>query len=134
MQWIGFLPGQSFSVTLVPLTFTHPLPIPVRGRHSWGISYPLRLTTFPSRCRSTHHLRLHFLQFYRASTFDMKRIVSMLRFPQTRGPIFILTSVIPTIRSYGEIKRFIRDNIYYIDLENRALPLTVPNQRYGTSS
>lgn len=34
-----------------------------------------------------------------------------------------------TIRSYGELPRFIRDNKYYIDLENRALFLTVTNQR-----
>lgn len=37
---------------------------------------------------------------------------------------------LPTIRSYGEISRFVRDNKYYIDLENRALFLTVTNQRY----
>lgn len=36
---------------------------------------------------------------------------------------------LPTIRSYGEMPRFIRDNKYYIDLENRALLLTVTNQR-----
>jgi hypothetical protein len=35
-----------------------------------------------------------------------------------------------TIRSYGEISRLVRDNKYYIDLENRALFLTVTNQRY----
>lgn len=36
---------------------------------------------------------------------------------------------LPTIRSYGEIPRFIETNKYYIDLENRALFLTVTNQR-----
>ncbi|KAJ7824123.1 P-loop containing nucleoside triphosphate hydrolase protein [Mycena leptocephala] len=39
-------------------------------------------------------------------------------------------SCLPTIRSYGEIERFMGDNIYYIDLENRALFLTVTNQRW----
>lgn len=29
-----------------------------------------------------------------------------------------------TIRSYGEMPRFLRDNKYYVDLENRALLLT----------
>ncbi|KAF5390738.1 hypothetical protein D9757_004569 [Collybiopsis confluens] len=37
---------------------------------------------------------------------------------------------LPTIRSYGEIPQFVRDNKFYIDLENRALFLTVTNQRY----
>lgn len=39
-------------------------------------------------------------------------------------------SGLPTIRSYGEISRFVRDNEYYIDLEDRAAFLTVTNQRY----
>jgi hypothetical protein len=37
---------------------------------------------------------------------------------------------LPTIRSYGEIPQFIQDNKFYIDLENRALFLTVTNQRW----
>lgn len=37
---------------------------------------------------------------------------------------------LPTIRSYGEIARFVTDNTSYIDLENRALMITVTNQRY----
>ncbi|KAF5358894.1 hypothetical protein D9757_011261 [Collybiopsis confluens] len=36
---------------------------------------------------------------------------------------------LPTIRSYGEIPQFVRDNKFYIDMENRALFLTVTNQR-----
>ena len=40
---------------------------------------------------------------------------------------------LPTIRSYGEIPRFVKENRYYIDLENRALFLTVTNQRYRTA-
>ena len=36
---------------------------------------------------------------------------------------------LPTIRSYGEVDRFLRDNQYYVDLEDRALFLTITNQR-----
>ncbi|KAJ7301005.1 hypothetical protein DFH08DRAFT_1090358 [Mycena albidolilacea] len=39
-------------------------------------------------------------------------------------------SIIGFIACYGEISRFVRDNKYYIDLENRALFLTVTNQRW----
>ena len=39
---------------------------------------------------------------------------------------------LPTIRSYGEMKRFIDSNRYYVDLENRALYLVVTNQRQVT--
>ena len=38
-------------------------------------------------------------------------------------------SGLATIRSYGEVNRFVRDNEYYIDLEDRAAYLTVTNQR-----
>lgn len=36
---------------------------------------------------------------------------------------------LPTLRTYGEIPRFLKENAYYIDLENRALILTMTNQR-----
>jgi len=36
---------------------------------------------------------------------------------------------VSTIRSYGEMARFLREEDKYIDLENRALFLTVTNQR-----
>ncbi len=36
---------------------------------------------------------------------------------------------LPTLRTYGEIPRFLRENAYYIDLENRALVLNITNQR-----
>ncbi|KAJ7852235.1 ABC protein [Mycena leptocephala] len=75
----------------------------------------------------------YFLQFYRASALEMKRLDSMLRSILYAHLSESLTGL-PTIRSYGEIERFMGDNIYYIDLENRALFLTVTNQRYGTSS
>ena len=38
-------------------------------------------------------------------------------------------SGLSTIRSYGEVNRFLRDNEYYIDLEDRAAFVTVTNQR-----
>jgi ATP-binding cassette subfamily C (CFTR/MRP) protein 1 len=37
---------------------------------------------------------------------------------------------LPTIRSYGAVQRFINENTYYIDLEDRALFLSVTNQRW----
>lgn len=37
---------------------------------------------------------------------------------------------LPTIRSYGGIDRFVQENAYYVDLENRALFLSVTNQRW----
>lgn len=40
-------------------------------------------------------------------------------------------SGLPTIRSYGETARFLRDNEYFVDLEDRAAILTVTNQRYA---
>ena len=40
-------------------------------------------------------------------------------------------SGLPTIRSYGEMDRFVKDNKYYTDLEDRASILTTTNQRYA---
>jgi ATP-binding cassette subfamily C (CFTR/MRP) protein 1 len=37
---------------------------------------------------------------------------------------------LPTIRSYSGVARFLAENTYYIDLENRALFLSVTNQRW----
>ncbi|KAJ6571086.1 ABC protein [Mycena capillaripes] len=71
----------------------------------------------------------YFLQFYRASALEMKRLDSMLRSILYAHLSESLTGL-PTIRSYGEISRFVQDNKYYIDLENRALFLTVTNQRW----
>ena len=39
-------------------------------------------------------------------------------------------SGLPTIRSYGEINRFLADNEFYIDLEDRASFLVSTNQRW----
>ncbi|KAK7017781.1 ABC protein [Favolaschia claudopus] len=71
----------------------------------------------------------YFLQFYRASALEMKRLDAMLRSVLYAHMSESLTGL-PTIRSYGEINRFIRDNKYYIDLQNRAMFLTVTNQRW----
>ncbi|KAI0683200.1 P-loop containing nucleoside triphosphate hydrolase protein, partial [Cerioporus squamosus] len=57
----------------------------------------------------------YFAGFYRASARELKRLV----------PVGL-----PTIRSYGEISRFLRDNEYYVDLEDRAAYLTITNQRW----
>ncbi|KAJ7777514.1 ABC protein [Mycena maculata] len=71
----------------------------------------------------------YFAAFYRASAREMKRLDSMLRSVLYAHLSESLTGL-PTIRSYGEIPRFIESNKYYIDLENRALLLTVTNQRW----
>ncbi|KAG6918643.1 hypothetical protein DXG01_012762 [Tephrocybe rancida] len=71
----------------------------------------------------------YFAAFYRASAREVKRLDSMLRSVLYAHFSESLTGL-PTIRSYGELGRFIKDNTYYIDLENRALLLTVTNQRW----
>ncbi|KAJ7165411.1 P-loop containing nucleoside triphosphate hydrolase protein [Mycena filopes] len=71
----------------------------------------------------------YFAQFYRASALEMKRLDALLRSILYAHLSESLTGL-PTIRCYGEIDRFVLDNKYYIDLENRALFLTVTNQRW----
>ncbi|KAJ7454700.1 ABC protein [Mycena latifolia] len=71
----------------------------------------------------------YFAAFYRASAREMKRLDAMLRSVLYAHFAESLTGL-PTIRSYGEIPRFIESNKYYIDLQNRALFLTVTNQRW----
>ncbi|KAJ7866783.1 ABC protein [Mycena olivaceomarginata] len=71
----------------------------------------------------------YFLQFYRATALETKRLDAMLRSVLYAHLSESLTGL-PTIRSYGKISRFIRDNNYYIDLQNRALFLTVTYQRW----
>lgn len=87
----------------------------------------------------------YFAMFYQASARELKRIDSLLRSIHYAHFSESLTGL-PTIvsfdassnllqliniskRSYGAIDRFISDNKYYLDLENRALYLTVTNQR-----
>ncbi|KAK0469882.1 ABC protein [Desarmillaria tabescens] len=71
----------------------------------------------------------YFASFYRASAREMKRLDAMLRSVLYAHFSESLTGL-PTIRAYREIPRFVNDNRFYIDLENRALILTVTNQRW----
>ncbi|TDL20835.1 ABC protein [Rickenella mellea] len=71
----------------------------------------------------------YFAAFYRASAREMKRLDSLLRSLLYSHFAESLTGL-PTIRSYGELPRFLKDNQYYVDLENRALFLTITNQRW----
>ncbi|KZT00765.1 ABC protein [Laetiporus sulphureus 93-53] len=68
-------------------------------------------------------------KFYRSSSTELKRIDAMLR-SILYAHFAESLSGLPTIRSYGETNRFLRDNEYYIDLEDRAAFLTVTNQRW----
>ncbi|KAI6165738.1 ABC protein [Pisolithus thermaeus] len=71
----------------------------------------------------------YFVAFYRASAREVKRLDSMLRsllyahFSET-------FTGLPIIRSYGEMKRFVGSNRYYIDLEDRSLYPVIANQRW----
>lgn len=86
----------------------------------------------------------YFAAFYRASAREVKRLgnycLSIHLKHLTHTVDSLLRSLLyshfsesltglPTIRSYGEMNRFIRDNHYYVDLEDRALFLTITNQR-----
>ncbi|KAG2147644.1 ABC protein [Suillus clintonianus] len=70
----------------------------------------------------------YFATFYQASAREVKRIDAMLRSLLYAHFSETLTGL-PTIRSYGEMKRFIDANRHYVDLEDRALYLVVTNQR-----
>ncbi|TFK28166.1 ABC protein [Coprinopsis marcescibilis] len=69
--------------------------------------------------------------FYRASAREIKRLDSILRSLLYSHLSESLTGL-PTLRSYGQLPRFVRDNEFFIDLENRALFLLVTNQRWLT--
>ncbi|KAI0768143.1 ABC protein [Trametes elegans] len=71
----------------------------------------------------------YFAGFYRASARELKRLDAMLR-SLLYAHFSESLSGLPTIRSYGEVNRFLRDNEYYVDLEDRAAFLTVTNQRW----
>ncbi|KAL1739858.1 putative YOR1-ABC transporter, partial [Schizophyllum fasciatum] len=71
----------------------------------------------------------YFAAFYRASALEMKRLDAMLRSMLYAHFSESLTGL-PTIRSFGQVDRFIEENKYYIDLEDRALLLTITNQRW----
>ncbi|EIW84009.1 ABC protein [Coniophora puteana RWD-64-598 SS2] len=71
----------------------------------------------------------YFAGFYRSSAREVKRLDSMLRSVLYAHFSETFTGL-PTIRSYGAMSRFVKDNKYYIDLEDRALFLVVTNQRW----
>lgn len=71
----------------------------------------------------------YFAQFYRTSAREVKRLDSMLR-SLLYAHFSESLSGLATIRAYGETERFIRDNCYYMDLEDRAYLLTSSNQRW----
>ncbi|KAG2043713.1 ABC protein [Suillus americanus] len=73
----------------------------------------------------------YFAAFYRAGAREVKRLDSMLRSLLYAHFSETLTGL-PTIRSYGEMKRFIAANRHYVDLEDRALYLVITNQRQVT--
>ncbi|KAI5990317.1 ABC protein [Pisolithus orientalis] len=67
--------------------------------------------------------------FYRASAREVKRLDSMLR-SLLYGHFSETFTGLSTIRGYGEMKRFVKANRYYIDLENRSLYPVIANQRW----
>ena len=87
----------------------------------------------------------YFASFYRSSAREMKRIgmrvynhacsavADTLLDSMLRSYLYAhfaeSLSGLPTIRSYGMVDRFLRDNMYFTDLEDRAAFLTVTNQR-----
>ena len=66
--------------------------------------------------------------FYRSSAREIKRLDSMLRSVLFAHFAESFTGL-PTIRSYGVLSRFIEQNRLLVDLQDRALLLTVTNQR-----
>ncbi|QRV82925.1 ABC transporter transmembrane region [Ceratobasidium sp. AG-Ba] len=71
----------------------------------------------------------YFAAFYRASAREMKRLDASLRSLLYSHFSESLTGI-ATIRAYGAVDRFLGENKYYIDLEDRALSLTTANQRW----
>ncbi|KAK8861277.1 hypothetical protein IAR55_002096 [Kwoniella newhampshirensis] len=72
---------------------------------------------------------VYFAMFYRTSSRELKRLDSMLR-SLLYSHFSESLSGLATIRAYGETDRFIKDNSYYMDLEDRAYILTITNQRW----
>ncbi|TYJ53514.1 hypothetical protein B9479_005845 [Cryptococcus floricola] len=74
-------------------------------------------------------LYAHNAMFYRRSSREFKRIDSILR-SSLYSHFSESLSGVATIRSYGETDRFYRDNIHFMDTENRAYYMTIINQRW----
>ncbi|KAF8530160.1 ABC protein [Hysterangium stoloniferum] len=72
---------------------------------------------------------MYFASFHRNSARELKRLDAHLR-SLLYSHFSESLSGLPTIRSYGETPRYLADNEYYIDLENRALYPTITNQRW----
>ncbi|KAG9048922.1 hypothetical protein FS837_011659 [Tulasnella sp. UAMH 9824] len=71
----------------------------------------------------------YFAAFYGVSARELKRLgESDIERPSTHFAESL--SGLSTIRAYGEVSRFLRENEYFNDLEDRALFLTVTNQRW----
>ena len=82
----------------------------------------------------------YFAAYYRVSARELKRLGKPSQTPIRKGLLIISLdgnlrsllyghfteslSGLPTIRAYGSVDQFIRDNDYFIDLEDRALFLT----------
>ncbi|KAG8903945.1 hypothetical protein FRC00_014355, partial [Tulasnella sp. 408] len=71
----------------------------------------------------------YFAAFYGVSARELKRLGKS---DIERPSIHFAESLsgLSTIRAYGEVDRFLRENEYFNDLEDRALFLTVTNQRW----
>ncbi|KAK4687016.1 hypothetical protein P7C73_g3094, partial [Tremellales sp. Uapishka_1] len=74
-------------------------------------------------------LYAHNAMFYRRSSREFKRIDAILR-SSLYSHFSESLSGIGTIRSYGESRRFVQDNVDRMDIENRAYYLTIVNQRW----
>ncbi|KAG2050221.1 P-loop containing nucleoside triphosphate hydrolase protein [Suillus hirtellus] len=72
----------------------------------------------------------YFAAFYQASAREVKHLDSMLCSLLYAHFLKTLTGL-PTIQSYGEMKRFIAANRYYVDLEDRALYIIITNQSFS---
>ncbi|KAG8983844.1 hypothetical protein FRB90_005701, partial [Tulasnella sp. 427] len=71
----------------------------------------------------------YFAAYYGVSARELKRLDGSLR-SLLYSHFAESLSGLSTIRAYGKVDRFLRDNEYYNDLEDRALFLTVTNQRW----
>ncbi|KAG8935993.1 hypothetical protein FRC02_005189 [Tulasnella sp. 418] len=71
----------------------------------------------------------HFAAYYSNSARELKRIDGNLR-SLLYSHFSESLSGLSTIRAYGMTNKFVRDNEYFTDLEDRALLLTTTNQRW----
>ncbi|KAG6334059.1 hypothetical protein ID866_5033 [Astraeus odoratus] len=67
--------------------------------------------------------------FYRASARELKRLDAILR-SALYSHFSESLSGLTTIRAYGEVERFKKENRRLIDVENRAYWVTIANQRW----